>query len=40
MTIHQAISTDAIDIPRPEHPNPQMRRDHWYNLNGQWDFDF
>ena len=27
-------------IPRPEHPNPQMRRDRWTNLNGKWDFDF
>jgi beta-galactosidase/beta-glucuronidase len=21
-----------------EHPNPQFRRDHWYSLNGTWDF--
>ena len=25
-------------IPRPEHPKPQFRRDAWVNLNGQWDF--
>ncbi len=25
-------------IPRPEHPNPQMRRAHWLNLNGSWEF--
>ncbi|MBS3771923.1 MAG: beta-galactosidase [Bacteroidales bacterium] len=22
----------------PEHPRPQMKRDHWKNLNGLWDF--
>ncbi|MFW5945098.1 MAG: beta-galactosidase, partial [Bacteroidota bacterium] len=22
----------------PEYPRPQMRRDHWKNLNGLWDF--
>ncbi len=27
-------------IPRPEHPQPQMRRDSWMNLNGEWDFAF
>lgn len=27
-------------IPRPEHPQPQMRRDNWMNLNGEWDFAF
>ncbi|MFT8359198.1 glycoside hydrolase family 2 protein [Bifidobacterium aquikefiri] len=30
----------AIDIPRPEHPNPQWQRSTWMNLNGSWDFDF
>ena len=25
-------------IPRPEYPKPQFRRDAWVNLNGQWDF--
>lgn len=25
---------------RPEHPNPQFRRDNWQNLNGEWDFGF
>ena len=28
------------NIPRPEYPNPQHRRDTWRNLNGEWDFDF
>lgn len=26
------------EIPRPEHPMPQMQRDQWLNLNGTWDF--
>lgn len=25
---------------RLEHPNPQMKRAHWQNLNGTWDFAF
>lgn len=25
-------------IPRPEYPNPQMVRNEWLNLNGEWDF--
>ncbi|MCL2461834.1 MAG: beta-galactosidase, partial [Defluviitaleaceae bacterium] len=29
-----------ISIPRPEHPRPQMRREAWRNLNGEWDFEF
>lgn len=27
-------------IPRPEHPFPQMERENWMNLNGEWDFAF
>ncbi len=27
-------------IPRPEHPNPQLERANWLNLNGEWDFEF
>lgn len=27
-------------IPRPEHPFPQMERESWMNLNGEWDFAF
>ena len=27
-------------IPRPEHPNPQWKRNHWKNLNGEWEFEF
>lgn len=25
-------------IPRSEHPKPQFLREHWINLNGEWDF--
>lgn len=25
-------------IPRPEHPQPQMQREEWTNLNGEWNF--
>jgi beta-galactosidase/beta-glucuronidase len=27
-------------IPRPEHPFPQMERNQWSNLNGEWQFEF
>ncbi len=27
-----------MNIPRPEHPNPQFMRSSWLNLNGEWDF--
>ena len=30
----------ANNIPRPEFPRPQMVRDAWVNLNGEWDFEF
>lgn len=29
-----------MTMPRPEHPQPQMRREQWLNLNGEWDFAF
>ena len=29
-----------MTIPRPEHPNPQWKRDNWLNLNGPWEFGF
>lgn len=25
-----------MSIPRPEHPRPQLRRENWVNLNGEW----
>ena len=28
-----------INIPRPEHPNPQFQRREWLNLNGKWNFE-
>ncbi|QOR71447.1 beta-galactosidase [Ruania alkalisoli] len=30
----------TAEIPRPEHPRPQVVRDTWINLNGRWDFEF
>ena len=30
---------DLDGIPRPEHPRPQLRRDTWLNLNGEWQFE-
>ncbi len=29
-----------MSIPRAEHPNPQLERKNWLNLNGEWDFEF
>lgn len=29
-----------MNQPRPEYPRPQMVRDGYVNLNGQWDFEF
>ncbi len=34
-----SLST-AAEIPRPEHPRPDFRRDQWLNLNGTWSFAF
>ncbi len=28
------------NIPRPEHPKPQFKRENWQNLNGEWNFAF
>ena len=28
-----------MSIPRPEHPEPQFKRDNWVNLNGEWEFE-
>jgi beta-galactosidase/beta-glucuronidase len=27
------------EVPRPEYPRPQFRRDAWLNLNGHWQFE-
>lgn len=28
-----------MGIPRPEHPDPQLKRESWVNLNGEWEFE-
>ena len=30
----------AADVPRPEHPRPDMVRADWQSLNGSWEFEF
>ncbi len=35
-----AETTARADVPRPEHPKPQLFRPRWLNLNGRWDFSF
>ena len=37
-TFLSAYRACAQDIPRPEHPRPQMVRGEWLNLNGDWEF--
>lgn len=32
--------TDQTNIPRPEYPRPQFRREPWINLNGPWTYTF
>ncbi len=32
-------SVFAADIPRPEHPRPDMLRTNWVTLNGEWQFE-
>ena len=29
-----------MQLPRPEHPRPQLTRADWINLNGEWTFEF
>ncbi len=29
-----------MSIPRPEYPRPDLVRDDWFNLNGEWEFAF
>jgi len=33
-----AISAPAA-VPRPEHPRPDLQRDNWVTLNGEWQFE-
>ena len=35
-----AIIMSTNIIPRPEHPQPIMKRENWQNLNGEWLFEF
>lgn len=40
MHIQPPSTPGQPDIPRPEHPRPDFRRDSWINLNGRWRFSF
>jgi len=31
-------SPEGMEIPRPEHPRPDFKREKWLNLNGRWQF--
>lgn len=33
-----ASHSHASQIPRPEHPRPDLLREQWLNLNGEWEF--
>ncbi len=39
VALFTAINQASAAIPRPEHPRPDMQRDNWLNLNGQWQFE-
>lgn len=32
------LAAFSREVPRPEHPRPDFRRDTWLNLNGPWEF--
>jgi len=34
------LSAALGEVPHPEHPRPDFRREPWVNLNGTWRFDF
>ncbi len=36
----QPVQPVPADLPRPEHPRPDLEREHWVNLNGRWRFSF
>jgi hypothetical protein len=39
VVVSVALNASAsADVPRPEHPMPQMQRAEWLNLNGTWQF--
>ena len=33
------ICNAATAVPRPEHPRPDLQRDNWATLNGEWQFE-
>ncbi len=35
-----SVPLTAADVPHPDHPRPDFRREPWVNLNGTWQFDF
>ena len=40
MALLIATSTGiATEVPRAEHPRPDLQRDHWLTLNGPWQFE-
>src|SRR4029450_1081815 len=32
------IASDDLDLGGRGYPRPQLRRDRWYSLNGEWEF--
>ncbi len=34
------MSASENNVPRPEYPRPQFKRQQWLNLNGRWSFEF
>lgn len=40
LAVLAGAAASALEIPRPEHPQPQFQRDEWLNLNGRWEFEF
>ena len=37
--IVSASGEGTTAIPRPEHPRPDLQRDNWLTLNGEWQFE-
>lgn len=33
------VRAGASDVPRPEHPRPDVMRENWMTLNGEWQFE-
>ena len=34
-----AVTTASAAVPRPEHPRPDLCRENWLSLNGEWQFE-